>query len=140
MKVSEIAREWLDKADEDLAFASQSLGYNVNYFAQICFHLQQSAEKYLKAFIVAYELDFRPIHNLLELLEICRERQHEINKIEEECRYLNPFYIDTRYPVHWPIHYDKEIALKAKEAAYAIGEWVKAALEIKEIRKVKRVK
>jgi hypothetical protein len=26
---------------------------------------------------------------------------------------LNPFYIDTRYPVHWPANYDRKVAVKA---------------------------
>jgi HEPN domain-containing protein len=96
----EIIKEWIEKAEEEFGFASTSIE-QTDYFAQICFHFQQAAEKYLKAFIIANELEFRPIHNLLELLEICREKEPRIEEIEEGCRYLNPFYIDTRYPVHW---------------------------------------
>ena len=35
----------------------------------------------------------------------------------DDCRFLNGFYIDTRYPVHWPTQYTKEEALKAKKKA-----------------------
>jgi len=66
-----IAKEWIEKAEEDYGFACLSTEYT-DYFAQVCFHFQQAAEKYLKAFIVANKLDFRPVHNLLELLTICR--------------------------------------------------------------------
>jgi HEPN domain-containing protein len=96
----EIIKEWIEKAEEEFGFASTSIE-QTDYFAQVCFHFQQAAEKYLKAFIIANELEFRPIHNPLELLEICREKEPRIEEIEEDCRYLNPFYIDTRYPVHW---------------------------------------
>jgi len=128
MTRQKIIEEWIDKAEEDFGFASTSLEYN-DYFAQICFHFQQSAEKYLKAFIIANGLEFRPIHNLMELFEICREKETRIEEIEEDCRYLNPFYIDTRYPVHWPTNYNKEIALKAKESAEKIRDWVKCFLK-----------
>lgn len=126
---TEIAKEWIEKAEEDFGFASTSIEYT-NYFAQICFHFQQAAEKYLKAFIIANNLEFRPIHNLLELFETCRQKEQNIEEIEEDCRYLNPFYIDTRYPVHWPTHYDRETAIKAKEATENIRKCIKDFLRI----------
>lgn len=124
MQNEEVVREWVEKADEDFGFASSSLELG-NYFAQICFHFQQAAEKYLKSFIIANRLEFRPVHNLLELLKICREKESRMEEIEEACHYLNPFYIDTRYPVHWPTHYDKETAIKARGAAEKIRKWIK---------------
>jgi HEPN domain-containing protein len=53
---SAIVREWLDKADGDFSFAQINLEEGKLFFAQICFHFQQAAEKYLKAYIVAHEL------------------------------------------------------------------------------------
>lgn len=125
---AEIIKEWMEKAEEDFGFASTSIEHS-NYFAQICFHFQQAAEKYLKVFIIANGLEFRPIHNLLELLQICREKEPRIEEIEKDCRYLNPFYIDTRYPVHWPTHYDKDIAIKARDSAEEIRKWLKDFLK-----------
>jgi HEPN domain-containing protein len=63
--------EWLKKAEEDYQFAA-SVREDSTFYAQICFHFHQAAEKYLKAFIVARDLDFQKIHgnksktNLLE--------------------------------------------------------------------------
>ena len=125
----EIVKEWIEKAEEDYGFASTSIEYT-DYFAQICFHFQQAAEKYLKAFIIANDLEFRPVHNLLELLEICRNKEAGIEELEEACRYLNPLYIDTRYPVHWPTHYNKETATKAKDLAEEIRKWIKSSLNL----------
>lgn len=51
-----VINEWLVKAQEDFGFASSVLD-DSTYYAQICFHFQQAAEKYLKAFIVANELE-----------------------------------------------------------------------------------
>lgn len=46
-----LVTEWLTKAAEDLEFGRINLEERKNFFAQICFHFQQAAEKYLKAFI-----------------------------------------------------------------------------------------
>lgn len=123
MKLPEIANEWLQKAQEDYGFACASLEDN-QYYAQICFHFQQAAEKYLKAFIVANKLEFRAVHSLLELVEICKKKDRNFDKITEACRFLNPFYIDSRYPVSWPTHYDKDSAQKAKQYTEIIGNLV----------------
>lgn len=125
----ETAKEWIDKAEEDYGFACAGIECT-NYFPQICFHFQQAAEKYLKAFIVANDLEFRPVHNLLELLEICRQNNPNLEELRQACRFLNPFYIDTRYPVHWPAHYDKNTAVKAKEMAANIRSWIKKTLNV----------
>ena len=123
-----VAKEWIEKAEEDYGFACASIEYT-DYFAQVCFHFQQAVEKYLKAFIVANKLEFRAVHNLLELLEICRKMEPGIEELREACRFLNPFYIDTRYPVHWPAAYDKNTANEAKEMAEKIRNWVKDSLK-----------
>jgi len=123
----EIAREWVDKAEEDYGFACAGIEYT-DYFAQICFHFQQAAEKYLKAFIIAEKLDFRPVHNLLELLRTCIQAAPDAQELEQACRFLNPFYIDTRYPVHWPGAYDRATAIQAREMAGLIRDWVARAL------------
>jgi HEPN domain-containing protein len=51
----QITIEWLNKADEDNDFASSIIDDSV-FYAQICFHFHQAAEKYFKAFIVANEM------------------------------------------------------------------------------------
>lgn len=44
-----VVREWLHKADEDFRFAEANLREESEFYAQLCFHFQQAAEKYLKA-------------------------------------------------------------------------------------------
>jgi hypothetical protein len=50
MADSELFQEWLNKAEEDFGFAASVIQQSP-YFAQICFHFHQAAEKYLKACI-----------------------------------------------------------------------------------------
>jgi HEPN domain-containing protein len=123
-----LIQEWLQKADEDLGFAA-SIIEDSPFYAQICFHFQQAAEKYLKAIIVAEDLEFQKIHDLVILLKTCLGRRPELTSLMPECKLLNRFYIDTRYPVHWPTEYSKEKALQAHAAAVAIRDTVKGCLE-----------
>lgn len=126
----EIVREWLTKADEDLAFAQVNLEEEKPFFAQICFHFHQAAEKYLKAYSIAHELDFRKVHDLALLLKICLANDVSFAQLRDDCDYLNTFYVETRYPVHWPTHFTQEEAQKASQAAERIRSLVKKSLRI----------
>lgn len=116
-----IVREWLDKADEDLNFAESSLQDGSEFYAQICFHFHQAAEKYLKTFIISRELPFNKIHDLVNLLKICSENDPTLADFKENCIILNSAYIETRYPVHWPTNYSRETAVQSLAAARSIS-------------------
>jgi HEPN domain-containing protein len=120
-----IVREWLSKAGEDFSFATVNLAEGNNFYAQICFHFQQAAEKYLKSFIVAYDLEFEKMHNLINLLKICAIKEPSLTSLMDKCELLNSAYIETRYPVHWPTDYTRDKALKMKEAAERIAQTIK---------------
>jgi len=62
MAEPQIIREWLKKADEDFDFADSVLE-DTTFYAQICFHFHQAAEKYLKAFVCLRTL--REIHSFI---------------------------------------------------------------------------
>ena len=72
-------------ADDDFNFADANLKENSTFYAQICFHFHQAAEKYLKTFIIAYDLEFEKTHNLVGLLKICSKKEPSILSILEEC-------------------------------------------------------
>ena len=124
-----VVDEWVNKAEEDYQFASSVLE-DSTFYAQICFHFHQAAEKYLKAFIVARDLEFQKIHDLLVLLKICSAVEHGFSAILDDCKFSNRFYIDTRYPVHWPTNYSKEEALKAKNASEQVRKAIRSVLKV----------
>jgi len=113
---SKIIDEWLAKADEDFEFAV-SVIEDSKFYAQICFHFHQAAEKYLKSLIIAWNFEFKKIHDLPVLLKPCISKDNSLNILLDDCNFLNRFYIDTRYPVHWPANYTRSEALKAKMSA-----------------------
>lgn len=124
----QVVQIWLDKADEDFNFASAAISEGNEFYAQICFHFQQAAEKYLKAFIVAHDLKFEKQHNLVVLLETCAEKSASLLSLKPLCEFLNTSYIDTRYPVHWPVDYTRGKTLQAKDAANDVADAVKVFL------------
>lgn len=124
-----IVEEWLEKAESDYRFACINLEDTADeFFAQICFHFQQSAEKYLKAYIVANDLPFKKIHDLVELMQTCTSKEKDFSSLKEECEFLTDYYIDTRYPVHWPATYSREETEMAKQSAEKIRNFIKDKL------------
>ena len=123
-----VVKEWLAKADEDFNFAKINLEEDNKFYSQICFHFQQAAEKYLKAFIVAYDLEFEKMHNLIILLKICSKEEPSLLSLMEQCELLNAAYIDPRYPVHWPTDYSKEKTSEMQRAAEKIAEVIRRIL------------
>jgi len=128
MNLEASVKEWLKKAREDFDFASSILP-DTTFFAQVCFHFQQSAEKYLKAYIIERDLEFMKIHDLRKLLKICEKANRPFSELTNECDFLSPFYIDTRYPVHWPSSVSQKEALAAQEAARKIKDFVEKLLK-----------
>ena len=116
-----IVKEWLDKADEDLRFAESILKDGSVFYAQICFHFHQAAEKFLKTFIISRGLPFNKVHDLVNLLRVCTGNDQTLADLKEDCITLNSAYIETRYPVHWPTDYSKETAEQSLSAAQSIA-------------------
>jgi HEPN domain-containing protein len=124
----EIVREWLAKAEEDFEFARINFEEGKPFFAHICFHFQQAAEKYLKSYIIAHELEFLKIHDLPLLLKICLSKDPSFEQLREDCEYLTTFYVDTRYPVHWPTQFSRQETQKVFQSTTRIQSLVKNRL------------
>lgn len=128
MVEKKIFMEWVGKADEDFYFASACLDDEIEYFGHICFHFQQATEKYLKAFIISMGLPLKKIHNLLVLLDLCCQKDSAFENLRESCQDLNRFYVDTRYPAHWPTKFTRQDAQSARQSCETVGKLVKAKI------------
>lgn len=125
-----IIQEWIHKAEEDFQFARISLEENKPFFAHICFLFQQSAEKYLKAFILAQGLTFQKTHDLPILLKKCIEKAPDSSSLLDDCDLLATFYVETRYPVHWPATFAYEDADQAFRAADRIRSFFRHTMKL----------
>jgi HEPN domain-containing protein len=68
-----------------------------NYDA-VCFHSQQCAEKYVKAFLQEHNIRFEKIHNLVRLLQQCTAVDGTFELIRPHLELLNAYAVDIRYP------------------------------------------
>jgi HEPN domain-containing protein len=97
-ELREYIKNWLFRANEDLAVCKELLKMDsLSFNSSICFHAQQSVEKFLKAFLVANEIDFPKTHDVDFLLIECKKlNQNIFSKIELED--LSEFGVIVRYP------------------------------------------
>ena len=91
---------WLEKADEDWKSAEWLLQEESPVVTPSLFHLQQAAEKWLKAYLVSRGIAFERRHDLLYLLELTASPSlspHVATLAE-----LTPFAVEFRYPGDLP--------------------------------------
>lgn len=129
MADSQIISEWVAKADEDFQFAERDLRDEDTFFALLCFHFYQAAEKYLKALCLVFHLPLKKTHDLIELLEMCIQKYPACEELRPDITFLKPFYIETRYPVAYPIGNTKEEASSAYKSANRIRTFVKSTIQ-----------
>lgn len=90
---------WIKKAETDLAACRKLAQDNMNEMADVvCFHAQQCAEKYLKAFLNKTGRDAPKIHSLKVLVELAREADAEFENLLEDAGQLEEYAVEFRYP------------------------------------------
>ncbi len=91
---------WLDKAANDLKNAEIILAAPAESppLDTVCFHSQQAAEKYIKAFLVYHGKKFPFSHNLADLVAICMQVDLSFGIIQRKAEMLTPFAVEIRYP------------------------------------------
>jgi len=95
----ETVQEWLDKGNDDLRVAEYLLTMHLPTPDEIiCFHCQQSAEKYLKGFLVLHDIEPPKIHDLKELLEMSELQNNNFNILLPHLVVLNKYSVLPRYP------------------------------------------
>lgn len=94
--------EWLRKAQSDLLFAEASLREFSGFYSQICILCHDSAEKYLKAFLIANGTRPDRVHDLMALLHECLKIDASLDLLDMACSNLNDYYIPLKYPSHYP--------------------------------------
>jgi len=122
--------EWIEKAKGDFITAGRELKVrkSPNYDA-VCFHSQQVAEKYLKAFLQENNTPIPKIHSLLELLSICIG-------IDSACQFIYPilnllegYAVEFRYPGRFA---SKEDAKTAYNSTKSVRKWIRPKLGLPE--------
>ena len=97
-KLDEV-KEWIKKAEADFEGAMHLSRRRKKPLPDlVCFHCQQCAEKYLKAYLIFNKTSFPKTHDLLLLLEILIQFYPTLELHRELFEYLNPYSVQFRYP------------------------------------------
>lgn len=112
--MNDLTHEWVEKAERDLATAARELAVqdDANY-DDVCFHAQQSAEKYLKAILHEKRIRFEKTHDLSGLLGLALAVDASLEDLREQCEFLVGFAVSFRYPAEWADKATAGAALKA---------------------------
>jgi len=90
---------WLDKAVQDARVVTILMQNNESPPAIICFHCQQAAEKYFKAYLVEQGIEFPRTHDLVLLLEeFLLKIDVSFSELLPSATMLTEFAVTTRYP------------------------------------------
>ncbi len=127
--MNRLTAEWVQKAEDDFTVAQKMLRARKRpVFDAVCFHSQQCAEKYLKAFLQENSRDIPKTHKLLDLLKLCKEVDSGLEILVSDLLEVERFSVDVRYP---GVSADKEEARTALHAAVVIREFLRQKLGLR---------
>ncbi len=130
----EDVRAWVQKAEEDFQVALILSRQKKKLTNSICFHAQQSAEKYLKAFLVQRRVAFPKTHDLLRLLQLCQKQDVLLQSLHPLLEMLNAYSVMPRYPGEEPT---AEEAKEAVKIAKEVRQLLRRCLGLPEFKKSK---
>lgn len=115
--------KWFRKAESDLLVIETCIAAKVETYDACCFHAQQAAEKYLKAYLVSRNISFPKTHDLQLLVKLIITVNPTFNEILPIAIGLIDYGVTPRYPdlLHEPELAD---AKKALLDANAIKQFV----------------
>jgi len=96
----DLVKEWRRYADDDLRIAEHTANttWPVPYHI-VCYHCEQSAEKYLKGFLILHDETVPHNHDLDSLCELCKKYSPLFSEIEQNCSDVTLYGTQPRYPL-----------------------------------------
>jgi len=116
------AKEWLEKAREDLDVAEYNL--KGNKLSAAAFYFQQAAEKALKALQIEKLNRFERTHDLV----ILAKSLDTPKEIIEICESVTIYYVITRYP-NSKQEYTKKDIMNAGNGSKKVIRWIEEMLK-----------
>ena len=123
----DFVQNWLRKASQDLESAEFLIKRDWEDYFNCTFHAQQAAEKFIKAYLVKHQIEFRKTHDLGELIDLV---ELEDKKVASQLRFsvwLTDFAVEFRYPGALPI--EKESAEEAIANSQKVKEIILSSLK-----------
>jgi HEPN domain-containing protein len=108
----DLARAMASKADSDLRMAEIGIEHDAPLDA-VAFHLQQTAEKLLKALLASRGVEYPRTHDVEALLDLALTDFSGLNEFRERLLGLNAYAVEMRYDA--ALYPDREEVLAALE-------------------------
>ena len=124
----ELVRQWLGKAEQDLKAAESLLSQERPLLYPSCFHSQQDAEKYIKAYLTWHQVEFPKTHDFDELLDLIGRADKTLAERLGDTPLLTPYGVEIRYPSDIPEPTPTE-AKEALELAKKVRDTILPLLE-----------
>jgi HEPN domain-containing protein len=96
--MKKLTAQWVRKAESDYAVADQLARGAEPHHDEVCFHAQQSAEKYLKALLEELSQPVPRTHILEDLIALLLPYYTSLRSLRRGARFLTRFAVATRYP------------------------------------------
>lgn len=96
----DLVKEWFQKADNDILNIENNLKAEKIPADTVCFHAQQSVEKYLKGYLVFHDIEFEYSHDLVYLVELGIQTNDKLKDIFENVNKMNAYAVKMRYPYY----------------------------------------
>lgn len=116
----DLINSWINKAEKDLRSVIHELSFSDVVTETVCFHCQQAAERYLKAYLVFLGISFTKTHEIGELITKCEDKDKKISALKEEADKLTDYVIEVRYPEEY-----FEPTLEEAKEAFEIAKKIK---------------
>ena len=113
----EEANKWVGLAERDIVIANHlNETLTPKPVEIVCFHAQQAAEKILKAILAFHDARIRKTHDIMEIIDLCREHTDDIIFDERIANLLSEFAVAPRYIVDRRDFTDDTAAFAIKQA------------------------
>ncbi len=127
-------RQWIRKAEHDLKIGRDEMKTADPATDMVCFHMQQCAEKYLKAFLIFHRREPPRTHRLAALIALCAQIDPDF---EDLMRWgvdeLTPYAVEARYAEEFYFP-DVEETQRAIDLAERVRDFVRKKLKEKGFR------
>ncbi|MCY7292819.1 MAG: HEPN domain-containing protein [Ferruginibacter sp.] len=97
-ETKDLLKRWMQFAREDLTVAKQILKSEFPVYRAVCFQCQQSAEKYLKAYQILYEIRIIKTHNLVAIIDTLIDFDKNIEQFKVKSKDISNYAVAYRYP------------------------------------------
>ena len=123
----ELVLQWIGKAEDDWRLSHRLVADPEPYTEATAFHAQQAVEKYLKALLTWYQVEFPKPRDIRRLLEIAGERDQSLAEVLSEAAGLTIYAVQYRYPGDSPPVTSADMS-KAVETADLVRTQLRARL------------